>query len=208
MAKSAKVLVHITGLDIVLEQLKQFSKELRTEIVAKMVKAGARPLEKSAKGFAKRSVRTGALRASIGTVIREYKHDGNAVAVVGPLRGYFRGNNRVRKGGDRRGSESPSHYAHLIEYGHNVVKGGKSRDVHKVELKGTGRFYSSGKEVKRWLKTDTVKEKASGRVTGFVAAKPFLRPALAATRGAVMAEMSKEFSKVMSGSRNLKGWKK
>lgn len=208
MAKSAKALVHVTGLDIVLQQLKQYTKEVRTQIVAEMVKAGAKPLQASAKRHATRSVRTGALKASIGTVIREYKHDGNAVAVIGPLRGYYRGKRKVRKGQDKRGSESPSHYAHLVEFGHHQVTGGKSRDVHKLELRGTGRYYRSGKEIKRWQKTDVVKEKAKGRVVGFTPAKPFLRPALADSRSAVMAEMSRAFERATATSPNLRSWKK
>jgi hypothetical protein len=156
--------------------LRGLPKDVRKEVLPMAVASAAAPVEKWAKRFAKRSERTGALRASIGTVSRNYEFSGKSVAVVGPMRGYYKGRKRLGKRDDRRGAESPSHYAHLVEFGHHIAVGGSLRPEYNKALVGIGKFSKNGKELKRW-KRSTVRKEAQGRAVGFVAAKPFMRPA-------------------------------
>jgi HK97 gp10 family phage protein len=207
---TTKRLVHITGLDQISAVLNEIPRDLRTNVTAKVVRAGAVPLEVSMKRYARRSVRTGSLREAIGTVVKRYKDSGTAVAIVGVQRGYYRKRTKLGSKEDKRGSESPSHYAHLVEYGHNIVTGGTSRDTHEMQLVGTGRFTLKGKEIKRWKK-GALKEKAKGKTTGWVKAKPFIRPAFLTTKTQVLSEMHKALERAVMATvkRGTKqGWHK
>lgn len=144
---------HIRGMDQVGAFLKQLPKDIATTILAEAASAGADVLIPVMKQYARRSVRTGALYASIGKRVIKYSSTPAAVAIVGPVRGYYRrGGVKVGEGESLAGSESPSHYAHLVEFGHiQTAKGGTIR-------KGTA------------------KKVAAGKMT-FVAPRPFVRPA-------------------------------
>jgi HK97 gp10 family phage protein len=89
----------------------------------------------------------GALKGSIRVSVRKYKN-GIVIALIGP-KGY------------------PSRVAHLVEYGHRLVKGGKSR----VGPKGA---VGEGKEI------------------GDVPEHPFLRPAYEATAQRVLEAFNDE----------------
>lgn len=183
-------LVHVTGWDTVSAILQAVPEDLRTEITAAAVAAGAKPVEIAAKRYAKRSERTGALREAIGTVLRKYPDKGTAVAIVGVRRGYYKGRRRIDLRKEKKGTaESPSHYAHLVEFGHHMVTGGSARGKFAVQLVGTGRFNAkSGKEVKRWKRGAQIAP-GSGTVKRWVPAKPFLRPAWLTTKEAVTREV-------------------
>lgn len=151
MAKT--VYRHIKGMDQVGAFLQQLPNDISTTILAAAVDAGAEVLIPVVKLHARKSVRTGALFASIGKKVAKYPSAPAAVAIVGPQRGYFlRGGRRVGAGESRRGAESPSHYAHLVEFGHiQTARGGTIRQ-------------------------GTAKKVAAGKL-GFVAPRPFMRPA-------------------------------
>lgn len=192
---------HVTGFGQVSAILQGVSKEMKTSIMSKGVEAGAKILVVHAKRFARRSERTGALRASIDYVVRKYEFEGVAVAIVGPTRNYFRGRKRLGKDDDRRGAEQPARYAHLVEFGHNVVVGGDLKEKRELSLQGTGKFSKNGNELKRWKKTGKVLREATGKVKGWVAPKPFLRPAHYAAQGqiqgVVVRTMSQEIEKII-----------
>jgi HK97 gp10 family phage protein len=161
MARTAYTRAPIEGLAELRETLKGLSDDLQTVIITNAVRGAAKPVERYAKMLAPR--RTGALEASIGTVVRKSKKGASAYALVGPLRGYYRGGKRVTRGASNAGAGSPAHYAHLVEYGHATAKGAKGTSLRK--------------------KTATV--------SGFVPPKPFMRPAAimaAAATGAAMAD--------------------
>ncbi len=145
--------------------LKTLAQELQDKVMRTAVARAAKPLVTTAKMFAERSKRTGALKESIGAFVKKGKK-GGVYAVVGPRRGYYRKGAAVAKGADRRGADSPAHYAHLVEYGHQVVAPKKGT----TRRKGTSTAAKSGKS--------------------FVAAKPFMRPALLAAGDAVEAELA------------------
>jgi hypothetical protein len=179
----AEQLRNFKGMSKVSELLQGLPKDVRREVLPYAVTEAAQPVVKWAKRFAKRSERTGALRESIGFVTRNYQTSAKSVAIVGPQRGYYRKRKRLKFGAyvtkeDLRGAESPSHYAHLVEFGHHIAVGGSLRPEYNKELVGIGKFSKNGKELKRW-KRSTIKTRAKGQAVGFVAAKPFIRPAAA-----------------------------
>lgn len=100
--------------------------------------------------------RTGALRDSIAAVVKKGSRGGSYV-VVGPARGYFSGGKRLGKGESAKGADAPANYGHLVEFGHHAVSPGK----------GTSR------------------RKKTANTIRFIAARPFLRPALASSQSAV-----------------------
>lgn len=79
--------VRIEGAAELSAMLNAIPQELRKDIITTAVRSAASPLVKAAKAMAVTSVDTGALRKSIGFVVRKYKSGVNAVAVVGPRRG-------------------------------------------------------------------------------------------------------------------------
>lgn len=187
-------LVHVTGIETISEVLKGLPREMRARILATAVEEGAKPLVASAKQHLRRSVRTGALYMSVGKRVKEYEHTASAVAIVGPQRGYFRGREQVKKGESAQGAESPSHYAHLIEFGHHIAKGGSLRPQYNLVLTQTGAVSKNGKPIKRW-KRGTIKAAAKGEKAGWVAARPFMRPAFMKTKGAVATALVRSISK-------------
>lgn len=192
--------VGITGMDTISEVLRQIPEDLRTDITARVVAAGAEPVVVAAKRYAKRSRRTGALHAAIGQIVKKYPNSATAVAIVGVKKGYYRGKSRLGSKDDRRGAESPSHYAHLVEFGHNAVVGGSSRPKYELQLVGIGKYSKKGNELKRW-KRGKVIEVAKGKTVGWVPPKPFLRPALLTTRQLVTAAMHKQLERSIKNTR-------
>lgn len=185
-----KRLIHVTGIETVSEILRAIPEELRSKITAQAVASAAKPVVVAAKRYAKRSERTGALREAIGARVRRYPDKGTAVAIVGVRRGYYKGSRRIDLRKEKKGkAESPSHYAHLVEFGHHMVTGGSARGKYSVKLVGTGRFSAtSGKEIKRW-KRGALIAPGTGAVKSWVPAKPFLRPAWMTTKEAVKREL-------------------
>lgn len=155
----------LEGLDEIRNTLKTLPQELQDKVLRVAVGRAAKPLVDAAKMFARRSERTGALRESIGAIVKKGKK-GGVYAVVGPRRGYYRGGKALKKGADRRGADQPANYAHLVEFGHVAV----------APIKGTTRR----------------KKTARGPQSGprFVSPKPFMRPALLASADRVEAEMA------------------
>jgi HK97 gp10 family phage protein len=110
--------VRIEGAAELSAMLNAIPQELRKDIITTAVRSAASPLVKAAKAMAVTSVDTGALRKSIGFVVRKYKSGVNAVAVVGPRRGYYRNGRKLGTKASRKGADSPAKYAHLVEHGH------------------------------------------------------------------------------------------
>lgn len=161
---------NITGMDSMTAVLQALPREMRANLLAAGVDAAAEPVVKLAKAYAKSSRRTGALVESISHRVKKYPTSAKALAVIGPARGYYRGGKVLAKGSDRRGSDNPANYAHLVEFGHHVVAPKKNT----TRRKGTA-----------------VKAK-SGAI--WVPGKPFLRPAMLSGRSAAEAAMQKALS--------------
>ena len=119
---------------------------------------------------------TGALRASLGMVVRRYPERGIIMGLIGARRGYFRKGKRLKAGAGRRGANSPAHYSHLVEYGHNLVV-------------GTG--IRGGTTKGRSIRKGTISAKA------YVLPRPFLRPAVEQGRGAADAALADGFGRAL-----------
>jgi HK97 gp10 family phage protein len=190
---------NITGLDSISHVLQQLPVEIRGSILRDAVSAAAEPVKEAAKRNARRSVRTGALYASIEKKVVTAKglKSASATAIVGPSRDYFRkGGAKVKQTGgsvDRRGAEQPSRYAHLVEFGHHVVTGGSLKAQYSLSLVDTGKRTKTGKPVKRWKRAG-VKTAAKGKSAGWVAPRPFMRPAFLATQSKTLQVMTQSIS--------------
>ena len=141
--------------------LKQCEPKLRKKLQRQGVSKALTPFVSEAKKRAAKD--TGLLKKSIRKKIKTY--GSTIVGLAGPAREV----SGAKKG---RRFRRPAHYAHLIEFGHRVVHGGKLKRNQKGLVKKL-------KEMMR----------KKGTVTGAVAAKPFMRPALAATQGVMMNTM-------------------
>lgn len=120
MAKSGSV--RIEGAEELSAFLNTLPAEMRKQILSVAVARAAQPVVRAAKSMV--VVDTGSLKRALGSVVRKYKNGADAVAVVGPRRGYYAAGKALKKGADRRGAVMPAKYAHLVEHGH-VGPGGK-----------------------------------------------------------------------------------
>lgn len=190
----------IVRLEGISECLQGIPRELKADILATAVGEAAKPIVKSAKRHAAKSRLTGALQRSISSLVRKYKQNAVAVAVIGPDRRYYSAGKRLGKKADRRGADQPSRYAHLVEFGHTIAKGGTLRDV--FEIKFARVITKTGKSVWRRVTTDRIKRYATGKSGGVVPAKPFLRPAVAENKGVseavILAGIKKGIERVRS----------
>lgn len=144
---------NLYGVQNLTRALEALSEDVRAEVLGVAVKKAIEPIKIAAKRFAKRSERTGALRASITTKVVVYKQNGKAVGLVGPDRAYYSRGKKVKKLGLLHADARPANYAHLVEYGHHAVAPRKGSSIRKK----------------------------TASVTGWVAAKPFIRPAVMTT---------------------------
>jgi HK97 gp10 family phage protein len=149
--------------------LRELPASVESRVMGDAVGVALKPLQADARARAPRE--SGALKRSISVKVKRYPNTGKIVGLVGPSKEYFSGGVRVKAGQSRRGANRPSNYAHLVEYGHHVV----------APIKGTSRRKYSARPAK------------SG--TTWVAARPFLRPAYAAQKGAVISGLGNGVAK-------------
>lgn len=158
---------NITGMAELSQVLQGLPKEMQTEILGTAVDIAAQPIVDAAKRNARRSVRTGALYASIDKKVKKYPSASTAVAIVGPSKGYFgHGGRKLGKDEDRRGSESPSRYASNVEFGHAVRQPKKGTSTRK----GTALKSATGLQ--------------------WVPPRPYMRPAFVSTQGLVARKLA------------------
>lgn len=159
--------------------LQGLPREVSARILATATKAAIQPIKVAAKRYAKRSERTGALRDSITDKVVNYERTATAVGLVGPARGYYKKGKRLGKGANYLGSDSPSKYAHLVEFGHRVVAPKRGTSIRR----GTATGPAAGK--KKW-----------------VPAKPFLRPAGLTTKAEQSANFYRGLDRGINTTRN------
>lgn len=128
---------------------------VESRVMGDAVGIAARPIVSAAK--AKAPVRSGALRRSIVAVVKRYPKAGKIMALIGPDKSYYGNGRRLKAGADRRGSNRPANYAHLVEFGHHSAAGS-----------GAKLAATKGKSIR----------KGTLAAASFVRAQPFLRPAV------------------------------
>lgn len=115
--------------------LRDFEQNVREKIAGKALEKVMAPVAREARSRAPK--RFGALRASIGTVIRKYPSR-IVVAVTGPRRGWAGKQKKFAgKTGQKGFAIEPANYAHLVEYGvrpHAIGKGSKLDRVSRVRV--------------------------------------------------------------------------
>ena len=119
MAKnSLKIGVKITGVNNLLEVLKQLPPKVEQNVLAKALAVPTRKLTKAAKEFIRIGTRgKGTLEGSIFFFVRRIPGKGVVMSLVGPKRG-------VKALNERGEMVNATRYAHLIEFGHAKVRGG------------------------------------------------------------------------------------
>lgn len=159
MANASKVFIDFSSLQGLREGLAGLKPSTQAHILAVTMEKATRPIVSLAKAKAPR--KTGALRKSIGAVVRTYPEKGQVIGLIGSLRGYYKPDGKgiarkVKPGKSAKGADSPSNYSHLVEFGHRIVS-----------AKGQSGAGIKGKSIR----------KGTIAASGFVAAHPFLRPA-------------------------------
>lgn len=151
-----------TGIENAQRKLKYLQDAVRDIATRKAVTAAARVLADEQKHLApvldERTAKSTAmlpesLKNAIDVKVKKVK-DGYIEAFIGPKHGKGRA-------------------AHLVEFGHRLVKGGGSRIGHTGKFEGTG------------------------KVVGFVPAHPFLRPAYDAKWMAMLAEFNETMRQLL-----------
>jgi hypothetical protein len=124
------IAIKTTGFDFLEKYREELSAAAFKNSMKKAVKAGADVIEPELRAQAPK--KHGTLRIAITQKIRGYTKSGTAVAIIGPA-------SRFRMAEPPRGKiEQPSKIAHLVEFGHRIVKGGKL----EKNVKGTnGKIY-------------------------------------------------------------------
>lgn len=128
--------------------------------------------------------RTGALRKSISRVARGYSGSVTAVLIVGPNKNRFFGGRLVKRG-SLRGADAPYKYAHLVEFGHYLASA--RGDATRIGFKDAKNTVLDPSRLKPG--------KTLGVANRFVRAQPFMRPGVAASRGAMINAMRRGLAK-------------
>ena len=171
MAQTAK-----QAIDIDLSELEGFGLALSDLPTTNAIRVAQTALEKSAVPLiraikARVPVRTGALRKSIAAKAVGYAGSKKVVLLVGPSKGRYLGGKRIARGGrSLRGSDQPSKYAHLVEFGHHIAAGADG-SIGFSKAKGVNL------------------RKGKGRSAKFVAARSFMRAGVAAGTAVMLDEM-------------------
>ncbi len=173
-----QISLHVAGATELINRLKQLGPKLKNSVMRDVMKAAARPIVQATKSLA--PVQTGLLRQSIASVVVKSKDSYSALIGMRHVSG------RKGKGAKFKPSKTvlrrianlvtagdPARYAHLVEFGHNIVPRGQR--VGRKERKGK-----------------TAIELGVARSFGRVAARPFLRPGLTAGASGAEQAMIKE----------------
>jgi hypothetical protein len=133
---------------------------------------------------------TGALRKSLGTVVKRGTKTGLLMAFVGARSRYYVGGKRLKAGQSYKRSQlrNPAKYSHLVEYGHRSVHGGGALPNYGGKVSGVFNSVNKGKTIR----AGTVK------ATSFVPPRPFLYPAFLQGQNAARSQIMKGFKRALN----------
>lgn len=113
-----KIGVSLSGVDDLLDVLRQLPPAIEQKVLAKALAVPSRKLAQAAKEFVQLQTRgKGTLAKSLSFYVRRSPKQGVVISLVGPKRGEFAINEKGMK-------VNATRYAHLIEYGHASRNGG------------------------------------------------------------------------------------
>lgn len=175
---SAFIKTPLTGIEGISSVLNGLPAEMKTQILATAVGHAAKPVVAAARALAPR--RTGALKRSITSLVRKYKNNQSAVAVVGPDNAYYGSGKRLKNGQSRAGADKPANYAHLVEFGH-----------YSATASGVSGRASKG----------TSRRKGTFTERSYIMPKPFMRPAVAGSAAAAGESLAEGIRKGIERTR-------
>ncbi len=173
--------VQVLGVGELVTRMKALPDKLRNKGMRTAMKQAARPIVQATKALA--PVQTGLLRQSIASVVVKSKDSFSALIGMRHLQSAKRRGFKATKtvtraiAGGKAGD--PARYAHLVEFGHNIVPRGQK--VGRKERKGK-----------------TAVELGVARGFGRVAARPFMRPGLASGAQAAEQALAQELKQFLA----------
>ena len=104
--------IKVTGMDAMMSRLDRLDGKLRRKILKQSINKASKPMIKAARANVKQQTHqeTGAIRKSIGNIVRSYRRGSEAISVIGPRRKMGIANPRGR-------ITIPTLIAHLVEFG-------------------------------------------------------------------------------------------
>lgn len=176
MGNKSKGQFILSGLTDLSGFLKSLRPDHQVELITAAVEAASKPILSQARSNV--SVRSGALKKSIGAIIRKYPKTGSVAAFIGSRRGSYAiatniktkktGPTKLRQGEDSTQRITPANYSHLVEFGHRSVHGGGNLSGGREgPIKGHWNSVNKNKSIRK----GTLHE------TSYIAPKPFLIPA-------------------------------
>lgn len=163
-------------------------------IIRDTVKDAAQPIVADAKQRVEEL--TGALKKSLGVVVKKNRKTGAMVAYIGARMGYY-GVTKTKKGSyktkllkageDSKLYAAPYKYSHLVEFGHRSVHGGGALPNYGEKVKGVWNSINEGKTIR----------KGTVKATSYVPGRPFLGPAFTAGKDAAEQRIVAGFDKAV-----------
>lgn len=140
--------------------------KVEKNVIGVALTSAARPIVRHARRLAAK--RTGALRASLTQVLRQYPK--KTLVVIGPDKDYYEGGKRLKKGVRSKGKDRPANYAHLVEFGFRTRNSAANASSKKMRA-------HTAKEIAAANASGISLPSAGRRTVDVVQARPFLRPA-------------------------------
>ena len=192
MAKGFRMSYRLEGVSDIQELMKGMDFKTQVTLLTKTVEQAGKPIVTLAKAGA--PVRSGALRKSLGMVVRRYTNNHLFMASIGARRGDFgmsespaglKSRKLTGKHPLRAGEEkiSPENYIHLVELGHMQTRG----EVAPAFTKGVANT-ESGK----------TRRNKKARNKAYIKGRPFLRPAFEAGKANAETALMSGFQAALS----------
>lgn len=186
----------IGGVPALISKLREIDVKVARKAQRQALNEAAKPILKDAKAMV--PIETKTLKKALGKKAKSFRGGLIMVVMIG-VRKDKKGKKLKHKrkvGTTKSGKDiyrNPINYAHLVEFGHRIVAGGSLRNSYNLTLQDTGKKSKSGKTLRRW-KRSSVKATGKGSLTGHVAPRPFLRPALDKNKSQVKSTMRRGLS--------------
>lgn len=185
----------ISGVSDLSAFVRELKPSAQARIIRKTLEDASAPIVRLAKQKAPK--KSGALRKSIGVVVRAYPAKGTVTGFIGARRGTYAEMKNIRTkrktatllkpGQNTMKRITPANYSHLVEYGHRSVHGGGTLPNFGERVPGVWNAKNKGRS----------QRKGTISATSFVPPRPFLRPAFEQGRAFAEARIIDGFEKAI-----------